>query len=217
MCAWEGFWRAGGDDTAVCYKYIHRPQSQEGGLQQSNLTSFIRFFCTCVKYLERKHLISTEGVISLAMLFRSSQYQGPNFSWDNKTFMRWRRREVLGCWFIKKCAHHQWLDSSPGPYICPWTLWSVQLKGFPSSFLTFYFNFFQHSCSRLLAFYLLSHFLSPCELTIQSLFLHSYFQLSAVNLFPLCLFFHSPPSLGHVYQRRKKIIFYICVSLIHFE
>lgn len=133
MCAWEGVWWAGGDDTAMCYKDIHRLQSQEGGLQQSNLTSYIMFFCTCVKFLERKHPISVEAFILLAMLFRSSQYQGPNFSWDYKTLMCWSRRKVLGSWIIKKCAHHQWLDSSLGSYICLWTLrdlwnWKVFLQ-----------------------------------------------------------------------------------------
>lgn len=48
MCAGEEFWRTGGNDTAMCCKYIHRLRSQEGGLQQSNLTSYIMLFCMCI-------------------------------------------------------------------------------------------------------------------------------------------------------------------------
>lgn len=118
----EELWRAGGDDTAMCCKYIHRLRSQEGGLWQSNLTSHIMSFCTCVKLLERKHPILIEAFILLAMVFSSPRYQGPHFSWHNRTRMCWSRRDVLGCWITKKCAHHQWLDSSPGLYSCLWTL-----------------------------------------------------------------------------------------------
>lgn len=60
MCAWEGFLRTGGDDTAMCWKNIHRLGSQEEGVQQSNLTSYITFFCTCVKFLESRHPILIE-------------------------------------------------------------------------------------------------------------------------------------------------------------
>lgn len=101
------------------------------------------------------------------------------------------------------------------------SLQSVQLKVFPSSFLTFCFNFFQLYCSRPLAFYLLSRFLSPCELTIQSLFLQWFgfcSEFSAVILFPLCLFFvpnpyFAAPQPWFCTSEEEKIVFYICVPL----
>lgn len=116
MCASAEFWRTGGNDTAMCYKYIHRFWSQERVLQESNLTSYTMLFCTCLQHpiwMVTSHFDLSVCFLSCVNQQSSTLRNWPCFSWDSKVVIGWSVR-VWG-WIFKNCPPHQLLCSSPGP------------------------------------------------------------------------------------------------------